>query len=199
MKNFVATGTRLVLSALSLLLLLLGCNNYEGDGEMTYAGPFAATEQWVLQLGEIEPGSKTYRLNGLPAERFTVGLVMHASEEALQRCGPEQVTQTVTLVLSADDGAIVIDESASLADWVWSHSRHECGAHNFIYRRGMKGKVPLDGGAFTHEELGVKAYEGWGTYFTASPGTEYEIKLTLEEEFPAGITATLVAKGGGWK
>ena len=94
---------------------------------------------------------------------------------------------------------MVIDEAAPLSEWVWSLESLTCQYKSFGYRQGQSKKIDLGDDLMTFEEVGLKAHDGWGTYFTAQENAQYVLVVTLREAVPPGFLVELGADGGSWK
>lgn len=189
--------------AFLLVAVLPACTDaarhYDGDGELTDNGPLAAKNRYVLGLGTVEQGQSSYRLAGLPEDRFTVGLTVQTSLRSQSLCADQTLSNRVSVKLTTAAGKMVIDESAPLDEWVWSRRVDICEHEAFVFRVGRTKEVDAGDGFTRFEGLGIKAHEGWGTYFSPSRDTEYRLQVTLHEPMPEGFSAKLQAVGGGWK
>ena len=167
-----------LLGAVSLLATLTACDTvaqYVGDGRLTDKGPSAATDRYVLDLGQVSlkaPMSATFKMKNLPKTEFVVGIELRSPTPKLEQAS---VNATVEITLLEDDKAIISKE-AKLSEWTWSI--HSPGLYAFVYGR-----------------------EQPSTYFTPAPGKNYELTLRVKEpdRGSAPYTAALVAKSGGWK
>jgi len=194
---------RKFLPAVLALLLAAGCYEarYSGDGKLTDDGPFAASERFVLDLGELnvtQPNTRTYRMASLPQETLTLGLdVIAPTGELLYETRP--IRAVVRFLLLDEKGRTVVDEAANLDEWVWSWGARE--RTSFVYRRGSTRDVPIGGGAVEVELTGQKTDEGWGTYFKPRRNGSYILRVEVQRGDPASVNYRTVvrARGGGWK
>jgi len=180
-------------TAILTLTACEGSPNYHGDGTFTDAGPTTAHERYVVDLGRIDLGSPShhsFKLIGLPATEFTMGL---RQVNVSAGCDASAVSSVrVRLDVKTDNGSVVIAEEGPLNEWVTSPS--------LIYRRGAESKQPKAGGAFELVPTGVRASGGWGTYLTPQTSTMYLANLeVLDPHGTAGCESRLVLLGGGWK
>lgn len=177
------------------IFCLVGCDRpYSGDGELSDPGLLAATDRYVLNLGNIDLWKNKdyqYNINNLPEKNFVFGI--DSSHKDITNDDPHSGIRdkiNIKLVVTDQDGLEVINESALIKDWVWSHARGS--SYVFGYRR-------------CDEEADAKGYftcvEGTGTYFTPSEGKQYTVKLVVsgEERLKSELIGTLLAKSGGWK
>jgi hypothetical protein len=147
---------------------------YAGDGRLTDKGPSAATDRYVLDLGQVSlkaPTSATFKMKNLPKTEFVVGIELRSPTKLDQASVNSMVG--VTLL---EDGKAIISKEAKLSEWTWSI--HSPGNYAFIYGR-----------------------EQPSTYFTPIHGKNYELALRVKEpdRGNANYTAALVAKSDGWK
>ena len=164
------------------VVLLSGCNDvteYSGDGQLIDNGPGAATDRYVLKLGNIDlsqRGTKTYRIANLPETSFVTGIKITVEHEDRASVEKRAVNPTIRLELSDVSGEAVFKNESKLDTWTWSVPANEPLA--FIYVR-----------------------EKQGTYFHPHPETEYTLVLTVLEPDASQTkyTASLLAKSGGWK
>lgn len=179
----------LVLGSVIALTMLwyVGCyrvSRYTGDGQLIDNGMSAATDRYVLTLGEInlrQRGTTTFRLADLPAVNFCIGLEIHlAPENASLLIRRKGVNPTLALELLDSEGKIVFTKSAPLATWTWAVGRGNHWA--FAYGPTDPGTSP-------------------GTYFDALPKTAYTLTLRVLEPDRNQLAATAILKAtsGGWK
>ena len=151
-----------------LLLAFVGCHEsrYAGDGKLT-DDRFSPSQRFVLALGPIDlnrQATKRYRLVGLPTKQFTLGFDVSGPRgpisEPLYDARP--INSVVHLKLTDEQSRVIIDESGSLNEWVWSGSPHE--SVSFVYRRGVSRDVPIGEGVVTSRAAGEKADAGWGSF-----------------------------------
>jgi hypothetical protein len=174
---------------------LAGCDSsYKGDGKLSDAGYFAAKDRYVLNLGDINLWkNEEYQFNiiNLPDENFVLGF--RASNQSITANDPSQDIRdkvNIKIVVTDQGGFEVINESALIEDWVWSHAR---GSH-YIFGYHRCDEEADHTGYFT-------CVEGTGTYFTPSEGKQYSVKLIVsgEERIGSELIGTLLVKSGGWK
>ena len=195
-----------------------------GDATLSDDGPRSAVDRYVIDFGPIDlsaPNVRTYTVRQLPEISFTLGLELWTAAsddafrdvleravrgedvrggdfmkvpEAIKTAAP--VDTVVGIRLVAEDDRLVIEEHVPLADWVWSGSRRA-----FAYRRGRSEWVSLARGGSTSRAIGVRTDEGWDTYFTPRKRGGYHVTLTVAPRVrPSdGLSARLIATGGGWK
>lgn len=164
--------------AISLLAALAGCDSvaqYSGDGRLTDNGPSAATDRYVLDLGQVSlkaPVSAKFKLKNLPKTDFVVGIELRSPSSKLE----EGAVNPVVAIALTEDGKPIITKEAKLSEWTWSI--HSPSNYAFVYGR-----------------------EQPATHFTPTPGKNYELTLQVKEPDRTNVnyTAALVAKSGGWK
>jgi hypothetical protein len=169
---------KLLAFAVSLAALLAGCDTvaqYSGDGRLTDKGPTAATDRYVLDLGQVSlkaPTAATFQLKNLPKAEFVVGIEFRSPSSKIEQASINPMVG-ITLV---EDGKMIISKEARLSDWTWSI--HSPGNYAFVYGRDQP-----------------------STYFTPASGKNYELTLRVKEPDRSNVnyTAALVAKSGGWK
>lgn len=167
-----------LLFAVSLVAALTGCDTvaqYAGDGRLTDKGPSAATDRYVLDLGQMSLKaltSATFNMKNLPKTEFVVGIELRSPTSKLEQAS---INPTVGITL-LENGKAIISKEAKLSEWTWSI--HSPGNYTFVYGR-----------------------EQPNTYFTPTPGKNYELTLRVKEPDRGNVnyTAALVAKSGGWK
>lgn len=167
-----------LLFAVALMGALTGCDTvaqYAGDGRLTDKGPTAATDRYVLDLGQVSlkaPTSATFKMKNLPKTEFVIGLELRSSAPKLEQASINPMVG-ITLL---EDGKAIISKEAKLSEWTWSV--HSPGNYAFVYGR-----------------------EQPSTYFTPVAGKSYELTLKVKDpdRGNANYTAALVAKSGGWK
>jgi hypothetical protein len=171
-------GKKSLLVAVALVTALAGCDTvaqYAGDGRLTDNGASAATDRYVLDLGQVSlkaPTSATFKMKNLPKTEFVLGIELRSPTSKLEQ---KAINPTIAITL-LEDGKAIISKEAKLSDWTWSI--HSPGNYAFVYGR-----------------------EQPSTYFTPAPGKNYELALRVKEpdRGNANYTAALVAKSGGWK
>ncbi|MGH8702667.1 MAG: hypothetical protein ACREVR_16065 [Burkholderiales bacterium] len=167
-----------LLFAVSFVTAFTGCDTvaqYAGDGRLTDKGPSAATDRYVLDLEQVSlkaPTSATFKMKNLPKTEFVVGIELRSSASKLEQAS---INPTVGITL-LEDGKAIVSKEAKLSEWTWSI--HSPGNYAFVYGR-----------------------EQPSTYFTPTPGKNYELTFRVKEpdRGKANYTAALVAKSGGWK
>lgn len=185
------------LSATCAGALLLGAcdrtHGYHGDGTLSDMGPAAAHERYVVDLGVIDlsrPGSRSFKLVGLPSVEFTIGLRRVNVSDGCDAGALGRVD--IRLRVQTKAGAVVIDEEGALSAWI--HST------DLLYRRGVERQEPKANGAFELVRTGVRDSEGWGTYFTPQSTATYVANFeALTAQGTSGCESRLVLVGGGWK
>lgn len=163
---------------IALVGALAGCDTvaqYSGDGRLTDKGPTAATDRYVLDLGQVSlkaPTSASFKMKNLPKTEFVVGIELRSPTSKLEQAS---VNPTVGITV-LEDGKAIVSKEAKLSEWTWSI--HSPGNYAFVYGR-----------------------EQPSTYFTPTPGKSYELMLRVKDadRGNANYTAALVAKSGGWK
>jgi len=166
------------------IAVALGCNDggYSGDGSFTDFGASRATERYELDLGDVSLQTDRvyhYSVTHLPPTEFVFGLELRAPFLGKFNGADRKLIHAhVDLRMTDEEGRTVIDESAPLAEWVWSHARDT--EIVFAYRRPG---------------------EKTGTYFTPIRGETYTVSLVITEADETGrpYDAFLKATGGGWK
>jgi hypothetical protein len=181
--------------ALAVSLLLAACDgdHYSGDGTLTDAGLGAAHNRYVVDLGPVSLSSlnsHSFRLTGLPATEFTIGL---RPINVLAGCDASGLNSTkIRLDVRTGDGQVVISEEEPLSAWVTSS--------DLVYRRGTEREEPKAGGAVKSVQTGVRASGGWGTYFTPRTSATYLATFeVLDAHGTSDCESRLVLLGGGWK
>ena len=200
-KSFIITI--LIVSLLLLLSFLIWTHSqrYKGDGVFSDKGVLAAHERYVLDLGKIQlnrKGEYSYFMSNLPQEEMTVGLDITV-DGSINDNLKDKFPITIQIKLTNGEGKIVIKEEGALHDWAWSEIRGE--KHHFIFMRGQEKEIKTGETTSTFKLTGVKADDGWGTYFTPRKHESYKLTVTV---FPTGNAgsaqmANVQVKGGGWK
>ena len=175
-----------------------------GDGILTDLGPAESNYQFVIDLGYVDllrSNHISYTLRDLPEVEFALGFMVYSfsdSHEAIYDQKPLYATLGIHLVDA--EGRAVIEEHAPASSWIWSGSSGDL-LSSFIYRRGRHVEEPLGGGGVSLKRVGIKASEGWGTYFTPLPSESYVLTVDIQDPTttPRHVTAELKALGGGWK
>src|SRR4030095_6804890 len=171
-------------------LFIVGCASilYAGDGRLHDAGPLAASERYVLDLGPIDlSASRTYAFNlsQLPNTPMTVGLYIVAENvpvRALYESKP--INTMVTVEMTNDRGEQVLSERGELSSWTWS-GRGDERDRSFVYRSGAFHEVPVRPGVTTGVRDGELADAGWGTYFTPRSNGRYALHILVGKPVPA--------------
>jgi hypothetical protein len=184
------------LAICAALLQTAACDashSYSGDGTFTDFGATTAIERYVIDLGPIDlsrPNRQSFKLRGLPAAEFTMGLRQINVSAGCDAAALAAVR--VRLDVRTEDGAVVVAEEAPLMAWVASP--------DLVYRRGVEREEPKPGGAVELVRTGVHASGGWGTYFTPRRHTTYRAQFeVLDAHGASGCDSRLVLLGGGWK
>jgi hypothetical protein len=164
---------------------------YDGDGQLTDAG-WQAIEgnRYKLDLGAVDltvPGTRTYRLDNLPSAEFTVGLEILEGEPIQMNSAPPGLLSLVRIELTNSNDQVAILEEGPLDTWVRSYALGH--ATSFLYRRGESKDIPIGNGATQGERIGIKAENGWGTYFTAGRSGTYSLKFQVIDPRSAVKTA----------
>jgi hypothetical protein len=165
-----------------IIFITMGCyneSNYMGDGQLIDNGRDAATDRYILDLGEIDfnnTGEYAFKIRGLPKEDFVIGFKLE-SEQIIDIDSTLPNNAVILISLSGANEKIIFEVSSKLDDWIWSTSILEPN-NAFIYKRG-------DNNTFFHPES--------NDYY----------KLTISILQPNQITipfkSRLLAKSGGWK
>lgn len=161
--------------------IVTGCyrvSRYTGDGQLIDNGMNAATNRYVLNLGQIDltqQGVQIFRIVGLPNINFGAGLEMIAFDNgSIVEWGT--VNPTLAIKLTDPDGRCVFMREAPLNIWTWSVRVGESRA--FVYGRDSS-----------------------KTFFDANSNVEYTLTLQVIEPDHSQLryTALLMLKSGGWK
>jgi hypothetical protein len=204
-------GTKLII----ILILLLAYakyhvgHSYKGDGRFIDNGCTAATDRYVLDLGEIDLASNqkyTYKMTNLPTEEMTIGFSIEGFKNIQNQDNAVYFTRPVNalvrIILTNSKGNLVVNEMSYLSQWAWS-GRASNYRESFVYLRGEEVKRKLSKGSdvVANDRIEVKPDGGWGTYFTPTSLTAYH--LTIEIIEPAknakDYKAIVRLLGGGWK
>lgn len=161
---------------LLLCFSLIGCDSYQGDGNLINHGSFDANKGYTLDLGNInlsKNGFYKYTSSFLPKEKFVFGLVI-SSKDVIEN--PLPINAHLEIIVTDSMGIKVIEESAPIIDWVWTIARDS--NHTFVYRRGEK-----------------------GTYLSVNPFDTYSINLNVTNADESGniYKAKFIGRTGGWK
>ena len=182
----------LVVSAVALQISACA-PQYSGDGTFTDFGPQSAHERYLVDLGPVDlsrSNTRTFRMLGLPSTELTIGLRPVSGSPGCDAAALAGERVRIAVVAGNDAGAV--SEEAPLS--AWTHSSE------LVYRRGAERQEPVGGGSVRLERVGIRAYGGWGTYFT--PKTDEVYIATFEVLEAAGTSecgSRLVVLGGGWK
>lgn len=167
----IAHNVVISLTLVALVLPMMGCYGtrvYRGDGKIVkvrVGGWFLNCAYYKVSLGSIDftkKCRKTFTMQGLPHEDMCFGFQTKLSDQNA-RAEDNKSDAVVRVVLTDEDGRIVIREEEPLSRWTWS-------GEFFVYHRGHD----RDEG---RENLKV-ADEGRGTYF--KPRTKVKYTLTVE-------------------
>jgi len=103
------------------------------------------------------------------------------------------------MVVTDENGRVVIDESERLKEWVWSGSPHE--STSFVYRRGISRDVPNADGSVSPTAVGLKPDSGWGSSFAPRRNGRYELRVEILEGDVQAARYEVTVKGvtGGWE
>jgi hypothetical protein len=174
------TRTFRLFSYLLSMTALSACSassTYSGDGRLIDNGITAANDRFVVELGYVDltrPGSKTFRIAGLPKTNFVVGIqvpiaVLHGMD------APAEITSDVSFELVGPVDKRIFSAAGPLRSWTWSGPIH--GSSSFVYHR-----APSE------------------SYFDAAPAEEYQLHVIVRTPDPTMTTKALVLlKSGGWK
>ena len=166
---------------------------YRGDGKFSDFGPQTAHERYVVDLGPIDlsrANKQSFKMLGLPSTELTVGL---RQVDVSAGCDATALSSVrVRLEVRGADRAVVVSEEGPLSTWTSSPS--------LLYRRGVELQEPSGGGSVQLVRTGVRASDGWGTYFTPKPSETYIASSeVLDARGASGCESSLVVLGGGWK
>jgi hypothetical protein len=171
--------------------------SYSGDGRLSDRGMLAYSSRYTIDLGVLDtssPASRTYKLSGLPYATFTVGIEVIETEPNRSDDSKPKRQGRVAMELRNSAGALVIDESAPLPEWVRSYGLGATTSR--FYRQGKSSETPLPGGGAQHTQTGVKASGGWGTYFNSEADDRYTLTVEIIEPFqPASISSRVTLVG----
>jgi hypothetical protein len=165
---------------LTVTILLGACSKsipYTGDGRLVDHGWTAAHDRYVVELGPLDltrTGSTTFRIAGLPATHFVVGLqVPVAAEKAQSADSGTPADVALQLIHLPAEQVLII--TGPLRGLTWSGPLN--GSTSFVYRR-----------------------ESYGSYFDSDPRATYQLRVvvnTPDPSIPAG--SLVVLKSGGWQ
>lgn len=155
---------------------------YSGSGHLHDAGPFAAVDRYVIDLGEIDlrnSSSASFQLANLPQEALTIGLdisfveVQRTIELAVRR----PIFAVVNFELRSADGSILLRDEVSLyQDAAWWASGADT-RRAFIYSLRRR------------------------TTFVPEPERAYSLSVTVvqPDRGSTDYTAAVAVRGGGWQ
>ena len=197
--------TLFVFCALVLLSLITPHWWYVGDGHLVDRGFFSYIPRYTLNLGLVDLAQRntyTYSMVYFPSTELTIGFRIrgHTGTSYTSIGETRPINSTIRLLLRNAEGLPVIDESASMKNgWVWSYGLHDPN-EAFVYRRGKTEDVPIAEHTVHVKNIGVKADDGWGTYFTPKFWGRYTLLLEIQEGDPRvrEFQVELEAHGGGW-
>jgi hypothetical protein len=159
----------LVVSAAALQITACA-PQYSGDGTFTDFGPQSAHERYLVDLGPVDlsrSNTRTFRMLGLPSTELTIGL---RPVNVSAGCdGAALAAERVRIAVVAGNDAGAVSEEAPLG--AWTHSS------NLVYRRGAERQEPVGDGSVRLERLGIRAYGGWGSYFTPKTAKFTSLRL----------------------
>ena len=157
----------------------------------------AYSHRYTVDLGPIElgrDGSMTFQLKGLPHAQFTVGIDVKGSKDLQLTNQPLRKT-VLRIELRSSDNKTIIVEEAPLSEWVATTSPSSPGWAHF-YRRGDAEDVVYSNGSTGSKRLGVKASEGWGTYFNSETPERYLLKVSVLSPGEVGDVSARLALVG---
>ncbi|MFQ5597978.1 MAG: hypothetical protein ACE5GK_08000 [Nitrospiria bacterium] len=154
-------------------------SHYSGDGRLVDRGRSAATDRYILDLGEVDlkkHGIFTYRLENLPSEYFVIGIEIEAPSEKRTLLDRKFIKPIILIELIGSQDETIIQDQSSLDVWTWSVRATDNKA--FVYRR-----------------------EQPSTFFEPITKKRYELRIeTVQPDLSEfRYTARLLAKAGGWK
>lgn len=165
-----------------MMVPVVGCSHapfYTGDGHFTDNGFMAYSRQFVIDLGPVDlsqTGTYNYILSGLPRAEFVVSIrVVEETKNTFN--GTRDYPAVVRITLQNEGEETVVDEKAPLNSWTRSYGTLDNISE--LYREGERREVPLVGGGYQGEKLGVKASGGWGTYFYSDVGEKYKLRVDV--------------------
>lgn len=177
------------------MAFLAGCApvRYVGDGTLTRtkAPAFFCQDQFDVDLGAVDfthPATMQFRLEGLPKREYTVGFDVGsrdssgaASNAAVRDAHvPDPL---VELVLRNEKGEVVLNQRGHLSDWVWSSALSN-SQWSYVYNRGEGHEIRINPTTTEGQRTGIKADDGWGTYFTPRRRGRYQLGLAVVEADP---------------
>lgn len=148
-------------SGLFVFFLLLGCNKYEGDGQLIDHGPLNLSNRYTLGLGDISLGEDNhynYSISNLPEGQYVFGLLVN-SEYVIRE--PLPINARLKFVVKDSNHNILISEHALIRNWIWNISVES--TRTFVYRR-----------------------EGTGTYLKVLRNMSYTIDLKITDTDGSG-------------
>ena len=111
-----------------------------------------------------------------------------SSPATLAKMKAEKTNPLVSLILKNEKGAIVMEETCHLREWIWSESAF-AGVPRFIYLYGNE-----------QTQRHPKADKGHGTFFKPRTRTEYQLTVEVLETDPqieGSFEVDIVIEGGG--
>lgn len=153
---------------------------YRGDGSFEDKGWMAYSNRYTVDLGAIElqkDGLAVFQLDGLPHGEFTVGVEVEGTEH-VELTDPAPIEMFLRIELRSSSNDIIILEEGPISEWVAATSPTLPGWARF-YRRGEAEEVVLPNGNTASKRIGLKASEGWGTYFNSEKRERYVLKVAV--------------------
>lgn len=169
-------------AACLVCVFLISCgaeSQYSGDGVLVDYGPSAATDRYVVTLGEVDIGQSSvdsYSLSNLPEANFVIGLVIDTGQNDQKPQDAAILDAVVNFELKDQQGKVLVSREAPLAQWAWTI--YADGRPVFVYGRSE-----------------------YATYFDATPDTQYMliVSVTPAPDLTIQLPASVIAKSGGWK
>ncbi len=174
-------------------------SSYRGDGRLIVTDFNTPKDKFILDLGPIDlskKGTYQYRLTGLPAEDYTVGLELPVATAVPM--DSEDLDITVHAKLETQDGT-VFQYASSLRTWELAH---DLSARNrFYFLKGRQNQFYKEEGGVTVgyvQKLSVGIDGGWGTSFTPQKNKTYMLKLEINppNKKPSTLPARLKLRSG---
>lgn len=196
------------IGALSALLLgacgmrMTDYHDYRGDGTFTpVAGSLLCRAGYSVDLGSIDlsaPGEVTRRLEGLPAQEATIGVLLEGNGPGAARDASylRHPSARIDLTLRDEHERIVLARHERLSEWTAS-ARPDDPQHLYLYRRGTRIDVAVAPDAVRVERFPIGRDDSWGSYFVPRRGARYTLHFAVEEPDadPAGAQARLLVEG----
>ena len=189
----------------AVALVTVGCAGLQdgGDGRPFDAGTLAATDRFVVNLGQVDfsrLGQSVHELSDLPEAELRVSLEIVSFESGRPPlCDTRPITATVELELTNEHGETVVSTKAPLNSWSWVGLWGE-DRTAFVYRSGQVREISREGNLTRYEA--VKGVDGsWGTYFTPRRNGRYRLRVITLDPDPLSFRflITVQVAGGGWK